>query len=186
MRQWNLVNRRVRFQLFKQLYKIQTIFYPPDSILPIFVFDFYAVFIEIFCPSWVLVFPKHAMPMKKMSLNGLEIHRFYEISPQTDAWHLKILYVLWLILLLCLYHICKKILYVYLTPVPILRLRKYGIARPCIYFDVSSLALYKHSVKTRWMLALYYRCIKNDSYCTLNGLNFWYVINRILKEYVQI
>jgi hypothetical protein len=29
----------------------------------------------------------------------------------------------------------------YHTPVPILRLRKYGIARPCIYFDVTSLAL---------------------------------------------
>jgi hypothetical protein len=36
----------------------------------------------------------------------------------------------------------------YHTPVPILRLRKYGIARPCIYFDVTSLALYKHNVKT--------------------------------------
>jgi hypothetical protein len=47
-----------------------------------------------------------------------------------------------MILLRLTYHI----LY---TPVPILRLRKYGIARPCIYFDVTSLALYKHSVKTR-------------------------------------
>jgi hypothetical protein len=51
----------------------------------------------------------------------------------------------------------KFITYRYHTPVPILRLRKYGIARPSIYFDVTSLALYKHSVKTRKMLALYYR-----------------------------
>jgi hypothetical protein len=43
--------------------------------------------------------------------------------------------------------VCDKALY-YHTPVPILRLRKYGIVRPCIYFDVTSLALYKHSVKT--------------------------------------
>jgi hypothetical protein len=38
---------------------------------------------------------------------------------------------------------------VYHTPVPILRLRINGIARPCIYFDITSLPLYKHSVKTR-------------------------------------
>jgi hypothetical protein len=37
---------------------------------------------------------------------------------------------------------------IYHTPVPILRLCKYGIARPCIYFDVTSLALYKQRVKT--------------------------------------
>jgi hypothetical protein len=37
---------------------------------------------------------------------------------------------------------------IYHTPVPILRIRKYGIARPCIYFDVTSIALYKHSVKS--------------------------------------
>jgi hypothetical protein len=37
----------------------------------------------------------------------------------------------------------------YHTPVSVLRLRKYGIARLCIYFDVTSLELYKHSVKTR-------------------------------------
>jgi hypothetical protein len=31
---------------------------------------------------------------------------------------------------------------IYHTIVPILRLRKNGIARPCIYIDVTSLALY--------------------------------------------
>jgi hypothetical protein len=56
-----------------------------STILPIFVLDIYAVFIEIFFPSWVLVCPKHAMWIKKMSLNGLKKQRFYEISLQADA-----------------------------------------------------------------------------------------------------
>jgi hypothetical protein len=35
------------------------------------------------------------------------------------------------------------------------------IALPCIYFDVTSFAFYKNSVKTRLMLALHYRRV-ND------------------------
>jgi hypothetical protein len=80
------------------------------------------------------------------------------------------------------YLLCTKNTTVYHTHLPILRLRKNGIARLCMYFDVMSLALYKHSVKTRWMLALYYRRVnENDSYLTLNGLYFGYVINRIFN-----
>jgi hypothetical protein len=45
-----------------------------------FCFDFYVVYIEIFFPSWVLVCPKHAMCMKKMSLNWLKKPRDFTKS----------------------------------------------------------------------------------------------------------
>jgi hypothetical protein len=78
-------DRRVSFNLFNHLYKIQSFFKENrnvilpswlSSILAIVVLDFYAFFIEIFFPSWVLVCPKHAIWMKKMSLNGLKNRDF--------------------------------------------------------------------------------------------------------------
>jgi hypothetical protein len=56
--------------------------------------------------------------------------------------------------------VCTIVSYIkyYHTPVPILRFRKYGIARPCMYFDVTSLALYKHCVKNE-----YYRRVNKKS-----------------------
>jgi hypothetical protein len=49
-----------------------------SSILAISVLDFYAVFIDIYFSSRVLGCPKHAMWMKKISLNGLIKQSFYE------------------------------------------------------------------------------------------------------------
>jgi hypothetical protein len=65
------------------------------------------------------------------------IHSFIQ-NKGTDMCNIC-LYITYLNPGTCIYH----------TPGPILRLCKYGIARPCIYFDVTSLALYKHSVQTR-------------------------------------
>jgi hypothetical protein len=58
-----------------------------------------------------------------------------QIKRKTHKKHTRALYI-------------KKTTKIVLSPthMPILRLRKNGIARPCIYFDVTSLAFYTNIV----------------------------------------
>jgi hypothetical protein len=65
------------------------------------------------------------------------------------------------------YQLCLENILRYHTPVPILQLRKYGIAQQCIYFDVISVIhnIHIHSVKTHLMLALYSRGVNEKLLC---------------------
>jgi hypothetical protein len=65
---------------------------------------------------------------------------------------------------------CCKL--VYHISVPILRLRKNGIARPCIYFDVTSFTLNKQSVKNN----KFYSARSISSVLDLHSFNILYVI----------
>jgi hypothetical protein len=71
---------------------------------------------------------------------------------------------------------------IYHIHVTLLRLRKNGIARPCIYFDETSFVLYKYGFKIGKMLALFCRrIIETWFFFTENVPYFWYVINRLLN-----